>query len=248
MTGYKGFDKDLKCRDKQYEVGQTYEESEARLCNKGLHFCEHPLDCLEYYPVGENRYAEIEADGVSKETDNDTKRVAKKLIIKAELSLKGLIEAAVKFTFEKAGKVEKGYFSKLAASGYSSKLAASGYSSKLAASGHSSQLAASGHSSKLAASGDSSQLAASGYSSKLAASGHSSKVEAKGENSVAASIGIKGVASGALGCWIVLSEWQRDTDIIHKIKCVKTAKVDGKKIKVDTPYFLKDGKFVEVTE
>lgn len=44
MKGYKGFDKDWKCRDKQYEVGKTYEEAEARLCNKGLHFFWEP--CL----------------------------------------------------------------------------------------------------------------------------------------------------------------------------------------------------------
>jgi uncharacterized protein YecA (UPF0149 family) len=37
VNGYKGYDKNLKCRDKQFEIGKTYEE-EAKLCNKGLHF------------------------------------------------------------------------------------------------------------------------------------------------------------------------------------------------------------------
>ncbi|WP_432683669.1 MULTISPECIES: DUF7666 domain-containing protein [unclassified Bacteroides] len=38
MKGYKGFDKNLQCRDLQYKVGETFEEKEAKLCSKGLHF------------------------------------------------------------------------------------------------------------------------------------------------------------------------------------------------------------------
>ena len=57
MKCFKGFDKDLKCRDFQYEIGKEYEEKEASLCNKGFHACEHPLDVLGYYPPTEgNRY------------------------------------------------------------------------------------------------------------------------------------------------------------------------------------------------
>jgi len=62
ITGYKGFDKDFRCRGKQYEVGQTYEEPKAELCRTGLHFCEHPLDVFGYYPPAGNRFAEIEAE------------------------------------------------------------------------------------------------------------------------------------------------------------------------------------------
>lgn len=51
MKGYKGFDKDLKCRDFQYEIGKTYETDEAKLCEKGFHFCEAPFDVLNYYAI-----------------------------------------------------------------------------------------------------------------------------------------------------------------------------------------------------
>lgn len=53
MKMYKGFDKDLKCRDFQYEIGKTYEEPTADLCNSGFHACEYPLDVLTYYAPGD---------------------------------------------------------------------------------------------------------------------------------------------------------------------------------------------------
>lgn len=41
MKAYKGFDKDLKCKDFQYEIGKTYEEPKAQLFKKGFHACEY---------------------------------------------------------------------------------------------------------------------------------------------------------------------------------------------------------------
>jgi hypothetical protein len=61
-------------------------------------------------------------------------------------------------------------------------------------------------------------------------------------------MGIEGKASGSLGCWIVLAEWKEDKKGDWKIKTVKSAKVDGKRIKPDTFYILKEGKFVEVAQ
>ena len=145
MKAYKGFDANLKCRGFQYEVGKTYEEPEASLCNKGFHACENPLDALNYYPLinddGEkNRFAEVELDATDA-TSDDSKRVGKKIEIKAELNLEGLIKAGIDFLFESntakknAKEVSSERLAQLAASGYGSQLAASGYGSQLAASG-----------------------------------------------------------------------------------------------------------------
>jgi hypothetical protein len=89
-------------------------------------------------------------------------------------------------------------------------------------------------------------VAASGDYSQLAASGHSSQLEMTGEDSVGAAIGIDNIAKGKIGCWITLAEWK-----INKKKngyipvCVKSVRIDDKKIKADTFYKLVDGKFVE---
>lgn len=58
IIGYKGFDKDLKCRDTQYEPNKEYQVSgEPELCAKGFHFCENPLDVLNFYPLKDgNRF------------------------------------------------------------------------------------------------------------------------------------------------------------------------------------------------
>ena len=38
MKGYKGFKPGLICKDKQYQENTVFEEPEAKICEKGLHF------------------------------------------------------------------------------------------------------------------------------------------------------------------------------------------------------------------
>jgi len=77
MKGFKGFSQGLICRGKQYEENTVFEEDEAVICNKGMHFCPNPLDILNYYPLIDNdgklnEFAEVEAlDAV--ETDDNKK-------------------------------------------------------------------------------------------------------------------------------------------------------------------------------
>ena len=83
-----------------------------------------------------------------------------------------------------------------------------------------------------------------GYQSAATNTGDRSAATNTGEEGVAISLGIDGKASGAIGCWLTLAEWKIKDGKWHRID-VKTAKVDGKKIKADTFYMLKGGKFVE---
>jgi len=131
------------------------------------------------------------------------------------------------------------YGSKLVAGGYNSQLAASGDYSQLATSGNGSQLATSGDYSKLVASGYGSKLVASGYGSKLAASGNYSQLHIQGENGVGVATGQNSIIKGVIGTWITLAEYDCDGKCI----CVKSVRIDGKKIKANTWYKLKKGEF-----
>ena len=106
MKGYKGFDKDLKCRDLQYEVGkEAAVDGDIELCKRGIHFCENPHDIFNYYVPGENnRFAVVEAEDVYDERNNDdSKRVCKRLTVKAEISVFEICRIAVSTFFENFG-------------------------------------------------------------------------------------------------------------------------------------------------
>ena len=103
VHGFKGFDRNWQCRGKQYAPNSSHEELEAKLCNNGLHFCEHPLDCFGYYAPGSGSvYAEVSAENPTEEKGDDTIRVTKKLHIGSELTLSSLTQAALKFVFDRA--------------------------------------------------------------------------------------------------------------------------------------------------
>ena len=102
MKTYKGFDKDLKCRGFQYEIGKEYEEEEAKACEKGFHACKNPLEVFSYYPPCDgNRYCEVEQDGELSEHNADSKVASTKIKIGVELGLKGLIQAGVSFILDR---------------------------------------------------------------------------------------------------------------------------------------------------
>ena len=199
IVAYKAFNKDLTCRNFQYEIGKSYEhEGKVKACESGFHAVENPLDMFSYYDLTDSRFCSVEMSGEIARHGEDSKIAAGRIAIKVEIGLPQIITDAVRWIMDLCKDVKtndesvqsaSGNSSQLAASGNSSKLAASGNSSKLAASGDSSQLAASGHYSQLAASGHYSQLAASGDYSKLAASGNSSKLAASGNYSQLAASG-----------------------------------------------------------
>ncbi|UVM99485.1 MAG: hypothetical protein [Bacteriophage sp.] len=123
MKACKGFDKNLMCRGFQYEVGGEYTEETAELCNRGPHACENPLDTLRYYRPGDSRYCEVEIEANGQRSSYDSKVCGKHIKIGAEIGLKGVINAGVRFVFDKCGSA-----SEEKASGWSGNAAASGES------------------------------------------------------------------------------------------------------------------------
>ena len=75
MKGYKAFNKDLTCRDFQYEIGKEYvHECEIEPCKSGFHFCKSIADCYNFYETCEStRICEAEATGNVKKDDSGIK-------------------------------------------------------------------------------------------------------------------------------------------------------------------------------
>ena len=227
MKACKGFDKNLRCRGFQYEVGGEYTEETAELCNRGPHACENPLDTLRYYRPGDSRYCEVEIEDNGQRSSYDSKVCGKHIKIGAEIGLKGVINAGVRFVFDKCESATEEN--------------ASGWSGNAAASGESGNAAASGESGNAAASGWRGNAAASGVRGTAAVTGWHGKASAIGKQCVAVAWGADSVARGTMGNWIVVSERDDDGNIID----AKIAKVDGDTIKADTWYKLLNGEIME---
>ena len=102
----------------------------------------------------------------------------------------------------------------------------------------------SGNYSTAGSSGYSSTAGSSGNSSTAAATGAYCNAKADGKDSIAVVNGACGKACGALGCYLVLTEYDDDGHMI----CAKMSRVDGSAIKESVYYTLKNGEFVEWSE
>jgi hypothetical protein len=137
------------------------------------------------------------------------------------------------------------------ATGDKSASQATGYNSASQATGYNSASQATGYNSASQATGDKSASQATGYKSASLTNGYESvssienTKEITSKDAFAIGVGISNKAKAPLGCWLVLAEWKQDKDYNWILKDVKTVKVDGKKIKPDTWYALKGGKFVK---
>ena len=126
MKAYKGFDKNLKCRDFQYKEGKTFETPKAELCECGFHACEAPLKVWDFYPpIDGNRFCEVEQEGDVKSEGSDGKSVSTKIKIGAEIGIPGLVKAHVEWCkkqtvdeIKSPDKTDKGDGAQIGSSGY----------------------------------------------------------------------------------------------------------------------------------
>lgn len=237
IIAYKAMDKNMQCRGKQYEVGKTYHEDKADCCHAGMHACENPLDVLHYYPLKDSpRFFEVECGGNVDKGGEDSKLACTELTVKGEVNFAGLVKATVNAVFNRVKGKEpfsSGDYSTAGSSGDYSTAGSSGYGSTAGSSGNYSTAGSSGYYSTAGSSGD---------SSTAAATGAYCNAKADGKDSIAVVNGACGKARGALGCYLVLTEYDDDGHMI----CAKMARVDGSAIRENVYYTLKNGEFVEV--
>ena len=99
VKAYKGFDKDLKCRGRQYTEGvEDHVSDVARLCKEGVHACERPLDVFEYYDPADSVYHEVELAGVLDEHKEGSKICGTDIKVKGKLDIAGLVKAQIEYT------------------------------------------------------------------------------------------------------------------------------------------------------
>ena len=212
MIVYKGTDKDMKCRGFQFDLGKEYVEEEAKLCDKGFHGCEYPLDVFAHYAPADSRFFVADLDGVTdEEAEGDSKRAGTKIKLRAEIGIAGIVKAAVEYIKEKAE------------------------SSK----NHTGDWSAATNT------GNRSAATNTGDWSAATNTGNWSAATVDGKESIAIVTGVDSKASGAIGCWLVLTErggWNGDT---YPIKEVRAVKVDGDTIKPGVFYKLENGEVVE---
>ena len=235
-VGYKGFEPGLICRGKHYKENTVFEEPKAEICECGMHFCEDPLDVFQYYAPSQNgklaEFAKVEA--LAPATKSDNKSCTTKLRIGAKLTLDELIKAAVDLRFKLAK-----WTKRKSATGDQGAASATGVRGAASATGWMGAASATGNQGAASATGDQGAASATGWMGAASATG---------KESFAVSTGCCGKVKAALGCFIACAEWEeKENGEWHPVAFI-SGKIDGKKLKADVWYTVKNGKFVEVEE
>ena len=234
IKSYKGFNKNMTCRGFQYEEGKEYEEEIVEVCDHGFHACEYPLDCLNYYYPNESVYHEVEQSGEIQKHNDDTKVAFTKIKIGAEISIAGLVKAAIEYTVKRVKKDAES----------DEKHGASSATGDYGAS---------------SATGDYGASSATGNCGASSATGYKGASSAEYKDAVAVAWGYKSKAKGVIGSFLVFADWEytgseddptydRDNQSAWDLNGAKMVKVDGEIIKPDTWYTIENGEIAEVSE
>ena len=225
VKSYKGFNKDMTCRCFQYEEGKEYEEEIVEVCDHEFHACEYPLDCLNYYYPNESVYHEVEQSGEIQKHNDDTKVASTKIKIGAEISIAGLVKAAIEYTVKRVKKDAES----------DEKHGASSATGDYGAS---------------SATGTCGASSATGYCGASSAEDKDAVAVAWGYKSKA-----KGVLGAFLvfADWEYTgseddTEYDRNNQSAWVLNGAKMVQVDGENIKPDTWYTIENGEIAEVSE
>ena len=265
IKSYKGFHKDMTCRDFQYKEGGEYEEKQADLCNSGFHACEYPLDCFYYYSPNCSVYHEVEQEGeFSKRNNGDSKIASTKIKIGAQINIAGLVKAAIEYTTERVKKEANsdeshgassatGDYGASSATGYKGASSATGNCGASSATGYKGASSATGNCGASSATGDYGASSATGNCGASSATGYKGASSATDPESIAVAWGYHGKARGVKGAYLVLADWEGDEKHYWeqdkwRLKGAEMVRVDGEKIKENIWYTMVNGKVVEVED
>ena len=193
ITSYKGFNGNLQCRGYQFEIGKEYEhESKVEACASGFHACEYPLDVFGYYPPAGNRFAIVEQSGDLSREIGDSKVASRKIAIRAELTIAGLVKAAIEYTSSRCHPVDP--------------------ESPASSTGDYGAASSTGDYGAASSTGDYGAASSTGYQGAASSTGYQGAASSTGRHSVAMSAGIQGRAMACAGSAIVLCYRDEDAD------------------------------------
>ena len=254
MKVYKGTDRQMKCRGMQYALGETAVfDGEPHLCKAGLHACEQPIDVLNHYAPNASRYFEADAEEVTDERESDdSKIVAKKMTLKAEIGVPGLVKAQIEYIknqigFEDAIKranAEKenhatgnqgaasatGYRGAASATGNRGAASATGDQGAASATGNQGAASATGNRGAASATGNQGAASATGYQGAASATGNRGAASATGDQGAASATGYQGAASATGKAGVALAagyECKAMGALGCAICCVERGEWDG---------------------
>ena len=267
IIAYKGFDKNLKCRDYQYEIGKTFEhKGKVEVCKSGFHACEYPLDVFSYYPPSSSRFAIVKMHGETSKDSDDTKIASAKITIETEIKLPEMINRAVDWiknkvnwgddkasnTGNQSAATNTGNQSAATNTGNQSAATNTGNWSAATNTGNQSAATNTGYQSAATNTGNWSAATNTGYQSAATNTGNQSAATNTGNQSAAEVSGCGSVAI-AIG-WNSKSKADNDGAIVcvyrdcnGNLMHIKASKVGENGIKANTWYTLNtDGEFIEV--
>ena len=217
IKAYKGFDKDLKCKGRQYTEGvEDHVSDVAKLCKEGVHACERPLDVFAYYAPADSVYYEVELAGVLDEHQEDSKICGTDIKVKGKLDIAGLIKAQIEYTKSHCTNEYNAENGKPASAGYRGASSAGDYGASSAGNYGASSA------------GDYGASASKGKSSV-------------GKNGIACSRSKNARVKGDMGAVLVCAEENRYNS---DIKTWAAGVVDGVNIMPDVWYKAKNGRLV----
>ena len=202
IHSYKGFDKDMKCRGFQYEVGKDYEQDgKIKCCRNGFHACEFPLDVFTYYaPSCNSRYCTVTQSGDIDKNGENSKVASSKIHIETEIGFSGIIKAGVKFILDKVNwndnkETNTGNRSAATNTGYRSAATNTGYCSAATNTGNRSAATNTGNQSAATNTGDHSAATNTGDYSAATNTGDYSAATNTGDQSAATNTGDQSAAT-----------------------------------------------------
>ena len=177
IKGFKGYDKDLTCRGKEYKENTEFtEDLSPKACSIGMHFCKMPLDVFNYYPPKPGtEYTEVESTGDS--VEHEDKISTNKLFVKARISISKLFKSHFEIVFSKVKSSKEttntsGNYAHANTSGNYAHANTSGYKAHANTSGEEAHANTSGEEAHANTSGEEAHANTSGYYAHANTSGY----------------------------------------------------------------------------